>query len=199
MLPSYDDKDLKSGTAKAGRRPYLLPHGGGGGRAFLAPQALFHSRDPERRLAGRAASRLTERTLSTDPWGYSGGICLFWARESQTWEASSALKLRTASKIWFLTRIAHTRPVPKGQQCLLNKGQVREMLGWVTELGAAGSSSSLLRAGNHLGAEHLQRADPFSWEEQHKRQHGFSLSNTGLFTQANKPSERELTETGGRF
>jgi len=86
--------------------------------------------------------------------------------------------------------------VPKGQQRLPHEGQVREMLGRVTEPGAAGSSSSLLRAGNHLGAEHLRRADPFSWEKQHKRQRGFSLSNTGLFTQANKPSES--AETGGR-
>lgn len=91
----------------------------------------------------------------------------------------------------------HTHPVPKGQQRLPHEGQVREMLGRVTEPGAAGSSSSLLRAGNHLGAEHLRRADPFSWEKQHKRQRGFSLSNTGLFTQANKPSES--AETGGRF
>lgn len=58
------------------------------------------------------------------------------------------------------------------------------------ELGAAESSSSVLTARHHVSAAHRLRADPFSWEKQHKRQHGFSLSNTGLFTQANKPSYR---------
>lgn len=46
------------------------------------------------------------------------------------------------------------------------------------------------RSSSRKPAVHLLRSDPCSWEKQHKRQHGFSLSSTGLFTQADKGSWR---------
>lgn len=98
----------------------------------------------------------------------------------------------------------HNHPVPKGQQCSLAEGPLHKGQGREDGLSQmrlerlsleAENSSSVLAAENRLGARHLLRSDPCSWEKQHKRQHGFSLSNTGLFTQANKHSWRAERDT----
>lgn len=74
------------------------------------PRALFHAGAPGRWLAeSRLRMYSPHSELSADPWGGGRGqrcVDLFWARGSQTGEASSSLELSTASEVRFLTRTA---------------------------------------------------------------------------------------------
>lgn len=170
------------------------------------PQALFRAGAPERWL--RADSGRTLHAPNS-PQTHGGGrgsavwICRFWARGSHIGEANSFLKLSTASEVWFLPKTAQPS-CSKGTAVFSGGGATAQGTGergWAKSVRLerlsleAESSSSVLAAGNRSGAVHLLRADPCSWEKQHKRQHGFPLSNTGLFTQADKRSGRAERDT----
>lgn len=149
-------------------------------RAFLYPYPHPHTfpiRDPDCGLAGHPTQNplCQKKILCTLRWATSAWTCLFWARGNKTREASSSPELSTASKVWFLPstvlvaeRASWLQWARRGRTDQVPCAWGRGGSGWDDSIEQQQHSSS-----RKPPQGHLLRSDPFSWEKQHKRQHGF--------------------------